>query len=248
MNDIPAGVDEKLLSVLIRPGAIEEIVATGVAPEHFIVPLYGSIYQWAIGYHRDHGVAPTKLAIETTWPPFQVEDAVEEAPKWLATALCKRARRNILNDTLLKAATNADDDPDGTWRWLAEKATAAVNRLENAGSEGLSLRRLCDVAPQRVEWLWSGYLPLGKLVVLDGDPDIGKSTLATGFAAVVSAGGMWPDRSRCAAADVLIMSAEENPEDIIRPRLDAAGGDPARVTTIEGGRSSTPTATGCCCR
>ncbi len=34
---------------------------------------------------------------------------------------------------------------------------------------------LADVQPEPVEWLWPGYLPLGKLVVLDGDPSVGKS-------------------------------------------------------------------------
>ena len=38
--------------------------------------------------------------------------------------------------------------------------------------------RVSDVAPQRVEWLWPGRLPFGKVTVLDGDPGLGKSTVA----------------------------------------------------------------------
>ena len=34
--------------------------------------------------------------------------------------------------------------------------------------------RLADVEPERIEWLWPGYLPLGKLVVIDGDPGVGQ--------------------------------------------------------------------------
>jgi hypothetical protein len=29
-----------------------------------------------------------------------------------------------------------------------------------------------------VSWLWPGRIPLGKLVLLDGNPDLGKSLLA----------------------------------------------------------------------
>jgi len=31
---------------------------------------------------------------------------------------------------------------------------------------------LSDVKPKDVRWLWPGRLPLGKLVMLDGDPDL----------------------------------------------------------------------------
>jgi hypothetical protein len=93
---------------------------------------------------------------------------------------------------------------------------------------------MADVMPERVSWLWQGYLPLGKLVVLDGDPNVGKSTLATAFAGIVSAGGRWPDGTACPRGDVLILSAEDGLADTIRPRLDAADADATRVHAIQG--------------
>jgi putative DNA primase/helicase len=91
---------------------------------------------------------------------------------------------------------------------------------------------LADVLPERVSWLWDGHLPAGKLVVLDGDPSVGKSTLAIDWAARLSVGAPWPDGSRCPLGDVLVLSAEDGLADTIRPRLDAAGGDPARVHAL----------------
>ena len=92
-----------------------------------------------------------------------------------------------------------------------------------------------NVGPERVDWLWHGYLPLGKLVTLDGDPDIGKSTLAEHIAAVVSTGGKWPDGSLCQAADVLILSAEDGLGlDNSRLGQRAHRGDPERVTADRG--------------
>lgn len=92
---------------------------------------------------------------------------------------------------------------------------------------------LADVVAEQVAWLWPGRLPLGKLVVLDGDPSVGKSTLTLDLAARVSTGSEWPDGAAgCAPAGVLLLSAEDGLADTIRPRLDAAGADPSRVHAL----------------
>jgi AAA domain len=97
------------------------------------------------------------------------------------------------------------------------------------------LTTLADVQPERVLWLWPGRIPVGKLVTLDGDPGLGKSTLALAFAATITTGATWPDGSVCEhPGAVLIMSAEDGLADTVRPRLDAAGADVRQVHAIEG--------------
>jgi hypothetical protein len=93
---------------------------------------------------------------------------------------------------------------------------------------------LSTVRAERVNWLWPGRIPLGKLTILDGDPGLGKSVLTLTLAACVTRG--WPmplaDREpgiECEPAGVVLLSAEDGLEDTIRPRLDAAGADPERV-------------------
>jgi putative DNA primase/helicase len=103
---------------------------------------------------------------------------------------------------------------------------------EVIGQPGVTVVTLADVEPERVTWLWDGHLPAGKLVVLDGDPSVGKSTLAIDWAARLSVGAPWPDGTGCPLGDVLVLSAEDGLADTIRPRLDAAGGDPARVHAL----------------
>lgn len=94
-------------------------------------------------------------------------------------------------------------------------------------------KALSKVEPERVCWLWQGYLPLGKIVVLDGDPGLGKSTLTMDLAARVSTGAPWPDGSPgCAPGDVLVVSVEDGLADTIRPRAEAAGGDLARIHAV----------------
>jgi RecA-family ATPase len=95
---------------------------------------------------------------------------------------------------------------------------------------------LANVHPESVSWVWPARVPVGKLTVLDGDPGVTKSTLAVEMAAHVSTGRPWPDRQPCPQGDVLVLSAEDGLADTIRPRLDAAGGDPSRVHALTGVR------------
>lgn len=92
--------------------------------------------------------------------------------------------------------------------------------------------RLSDVVVEQVGWLWNRRIPLGKITVLDGDPGNGKSVLTTDIAARLSVGRTFPDGQPCEAAGVVIMNAEDGLADTIRPRLDAAGGDPSRVLSL----------------
>ena len=99
----------------------------------------------------------------------------------------------------------------------------------------VTLTRLSDVEPERVSWLWQGYLPVGKLVRLDGDPSLGKSSLSDDIAAKITTAGTWPDGTHCDyPGDVILMSAEDGLADTVRPRLDAAGADVTRVHAVEG--------------
>jgi hypothetical protein len=96
------------------------------------------------------------------------------------------------------------------------------------------VRRVADVARERVTWLWPGYLPVGKVVVLDGDPGLGKSTLTADLAARVTVGKPMPDGSGGGEPGaVVLLSAEDGLADTIAPRLELAGADLDLVTVIE---------------
>lgn len=84
----------------------------------------------------------------------------------------------------------------------------------------------------------TALLPLGKATLLDGDPDKGKSMLVLDLAATVSTGREFPDGASCEPGGVVILSAEDDLEDTIRPRFDAAGGDASRVVCLAGVRAA----------
>jgi hypothetical protein len=92
---------------------------------------------------------------------------------------------------------------------------------------------LSDITPEKVEWLWPGRVGVGKITMIAGEPGLGKSQLSLAVAAAVTTGGHWPDNNnRTPLGSVIILSAEDGLADTIRPRFDAAGGDPAKVSII----------------
>jgi hypothetical protein len=94
------------------------------------------------------------------------------------------------------------------------------------------VRSMSGVHVRPVEWLWPGWIPLGKLTVLDGDPGVGKSTLLFDLAARLSRDGVMPDGAAGPLGAALLLSAEDGVEDTIRPRLEAAGGVAGRLFTL----------------
>ena len=90
------------------------------------------------------------------------------------------------------------------------------------------------IESEEVEWLWYGRLARGKLCVMAGDPGLGKSLVTLHCAAVVSKGLEWPDGALSQQGSVIVMSAEDDAGDTIRPRLDAAGADASQVHLLRG--------------
>lgn len=99
---------------------------------------------------------------------------------------------------------------------------------------------LSSVKRSDVSWLWPGRIPRGKVTLLAGDPGLGKSFVTMDLAARVTSGADWPDGPAVSRqpGSVLVLSAEDDPADTIRPRIEAAGGDPSRVHVVEGVRES----------
>jgi hypothetical protein len=92
---------------------------------------------------------------------------------------------------------------------------------------------MADVEPEEVEWLIAPYIPLGKLIIVEGDPDEGKSFATLAIAAAITRGASLPFGAVEEAGNVLLLSAEDGRADTIRPRLDLLGADVRRVFAVK---------------
>jgi AAA domain len=96
----------------------------------------------------------------------------------------------------------------------------------------LSVFTANDVLTKEVFWTWPKRIPTGKLTVWGGDPGLGKTYIGLDVAARVSLGGPWPDGGRAPKGNILIISAEDDWEDTVKPRLESLGADLSRVIGV----------------
>ena len=90
--------------------------------------------------------------------------------------------------------------------------------------------RMSTIKSKKIIWLWQWRIALGKLTIFAGLPDTNKSTIALDLAARITVGGPLPaGEGQAPLGNVIILSAEDDVADTIKPRLEVAGGDPNRI-------------------
>jgi archaellum biogenesis ATPase FlaH len=161
------------------------------------------------------------------------------------TSLAGAMRRKGMTPAAIEAALLRENElccdpplPGGEIQGIA----ASVGRYDPAQDGGLHLAKLrifSAIIPERLRWLWRGRIPIGKYTLIAGDPGLGKSLLTVDIAARVSTGTPFPDGTPCERGNVIFLSAEDDPADTIRPRLDAADADVSRVHLLEAVRNFT---------
>jgi len=113
---------------------------------------------------------------------------------------------------------------------LLERAKAAP---ETKAPQYVAVRA-SDVVAVPLDWLWKGHLLRGSLEMMTGLPDIGKSQVHCHHAACVTTGREWPDGTNgVPRGNVIMLTAEDNAAQILKPRLLAAGADCERVVFLQ---------------
>lgn len=86
-----------------------------------------------------------------------------------------------------------------------------------------------EITERRLKWLWPHRFPRGKFSLILGDPGVSKSVLLLHIAALISRGLPFPDGAHAPRGTTVVLSAEDSPEDTVKPRLRASGADCSRI-------------------
>jgi RecA-family ATPase len=110
------------------------------------------------------------------------------------------------------------------------ESSAPVGKETEPTLEVLSLK---DIRMKPIAWLWKFWIALGKTTVLAGNGGEGKSTILCDWIARATNGDVWPDGAeRSAPCSVLVLAAEDDVEDTLKPRLAGVGADMDRIFII----------------
>ncbi len=100
--------------------------------------------------------------------------------------------------------------------------------------ESKLLTLFSEVQSRPVLWLWRPYIPIGKVTLLQGDPNCGKSTMIMNIVAELSKGGAMPDGTALGRPQKIIYQcSEDDAGDTIKPRLEACGADCRNIAFID---------------
>jgi hypothetical protein len=110
--------------------------------------------------------------------------------------------------------------------------------------EYLRARSLSKFKTQKIDWLLRPFIPFGFITTVAGDGEVGKSTMLYDLLARVTIGEPMPrfgdqPEHRVRRGSVIVLSKEDDPGLLIKPRLEAAGADTRRVKIIGVPRSRT---------
>lgn len=143
--------------------------------------------------------------------------------------------------TLIQMAHDAGWEPDATARPTAqEEFTVVADETPGLPESGFKLIPLSDVQPEKIDWLWKGFIALGHLTIVAGDPGMGKSIMTLDIASRISRGMPLPgEAAPRPPRRALVLNAEDGQADTLRPRAEAAGADLSKMIVLDimhGGR------------
>ena len=100
--------------------------------------------------------------------------------------------------------------------------------------EDLGITHAPAIKDRPVLWIQKYVLAQGKLTLIAGDGGSGKSQYCLATAAAITTGGPLPNGETPARSGrVVIVSAEDQPSDTVKPRLRALGADMDRITFLK---------------
>ncbi|MDA8632054.1 AAA family ATPase, partial [Litoricolaceae bacterium] len=103
-------------------------------------------------------------------------------------------------------------------------------------SSSIQTIKASSIEPKPIDWLVEQSIPMGELVVIAGQPGLGKSQIALNLASAITDSSVkLPDGSTTKTqGSIVILANEDDAHRTIAPRLDAAGADRDKIEIVQG--------------
>jgi len=173
------------------------------------------------GRNHAHDVARSLVGVAESVRLIAALPQAKDLSEWVEKG---GTREQLLN--LIREAPELTAEEIAKWDAQKESEPQDLEHLAK-------LVCFAEIQPKVLRWVWLCRIPAGKLSLFVGDPDKGKSLITIDMTARITTGRPFPDGAPCERGSVIILSAEDDAEDTVRPRLEAAGADLSRVHWLE---------------
>ena len=201
----------------------------------------------ALCQHLEHAPDRQILSDHTAVLVFGTDfDRREEALRLIRGQLYSRNSRDTgrVESWFADCCARIQEDRDGFVQAAQDEyireGLAEEERQLNAAKAAKKKRKFrirpaCEFAPETAEYLVEPYLPRGMVSILGGVSGAGKTSLALDVCARLTRGAAFaPDTPPQPPATVLYLTAENDPNKVLRPRAEAMGADLTRLYFQEG--------------
>lgn len=180
--------------------------------------------------------AAFNLGTMADWPEIASHGGADGVKRLLADATLSRGPRgdHETEKTIRSGWEAGKASPRQRPEPKAAKAAADAHAQAEALKDKRPIKYAAEVKVRKIEFLWPGRIPLGKLTTFAGHGGLGKTFVLCDIAARISQGLEWPlAAGECATpGDVLFISGEDDESDTLVPRLMACGADLNRVAFL----------------
>ena len=263
-KDTKLCIERQLIHLLIN-GHIKEVLDFGICDYHFMPDFwhqfivheifdYWNKYNRCLTsnglldlvnqkYSKKKGIQNEGVAISGEWAACLfpgIPTTVHDLPR-----LCKTVIDSFVGREHAKAANEYVSNIPKLGQLeasikLCDSLTKAIS-LTNVKNGRLPDSILASQLKKKpTEYLFQGRFQTGQIVLLTGEPGVAKGAMMMKMIAHITTGTPLPFSGEKILGDVLILSAEERPEYVLLPRLEAVGADLNRVIILNGKKDGTP--------
>jgi len=239
-------------SVIINPDCIDKI-AQIVGTDSFYFPENKIIFQAILDMREDstpidgvtvrNRLEENKQLEEIGGVDYlaNILDSIphSENAEYYSKMVQEKVSRRRFNAAIenIKQLSDSDEPLGECISQVKQIANGLQGAIDGIDSEAVIVN-LNDIETKAIHWLWFNKIPCGMFTLIFGNPGLGKSFFSLDMAARISSGSLWPDGdgvpdNRAPQGTVVLLTAEDALDTVVKPRLMSLGADVKNIYALE---------------